>query len=285
MPTVSGAPKRFSFVASTGRTATTFIAKYLDSFDDITALHEGTAEAKKVGGGQLPEINVENRLAYTSLAKARGIVSEKRSSDDLRSAVDPSFSGHLIDVAYYNATIAHALLETHQDASMVGIIRECGSFVRSATTMRGEDPLPVGWPSRSKDLSDRERFISMGRIKPRRGSQDNDHWADYNAIRRNIWLWRETNLCLAEAQRAFPDRVTLIRFEHIRSDPQKFWGALGEGLRLSQALSPPGSAQKQGINKKPFDYQVPPLEQWSAQDLDALNEATQAIEKKVKFYD
>lgn len=38
----SNANQRFSFVASTGRTATTFIAKYLNSFEGITGLHEGT---------------------------------------------------------------------------------------------------------------------------------------------------------------------------------------------------------------------------------------------------
>lgn len=280
----SNGNQRFSFVASTGRTATTFIAKYLNSFEGIAGLHEGTVDGKSIGTGLLPEINVENRVAYSSPAKALNVVAEKRSDADLRAALGTSGSQHIIDVAYYNATIAQALLETHPSARMVGIIRDCGSFVRSSTTISGEDPLPVGWPSRSKNLTDRERFISMGRIKPGRGHADQKLWDNYTAILRNIWLWRETNLCLIAAQAACPDRVKLICFEDIRNAPQKFWSALGRGLGLERAIPPPDSEHREGTNKKPFGYQVPPVDQWQQEERDALYEASKIIEEKAKFY-
>jgi hypothetical protein len=274
----------FSFVASTGRTATTFIAKYLNSFEGIAGLHEGTVDEKSIGTGLLPEINIENRVAYSNHAKAFGVVAEKRSNADLNAALEASGSRHIIDVAYYNATLARALLETHASARMVGIIRDCGSFVRSSTTISGEDPLPVGWPSRSKDLTDRERFISIGRIRPGRGHADRKQWDNYTAIRRNIWLWRETNLCLIAAQDAYPDRVTLIGFEDIRRAPQKFWSALGRGLGLENLLLPPDPEQREGTNKKPFGYQVPPVEQWQHEEKAALYEASKIIEEKAIFY-
>ena len=274
----------FGFVGSTGRTATTFIARFMNSIDGVLGLHEGTIDNKSIGTGVLPEINIENRAAYSSSSRAMDVVAEKRSQAILAAALKQSEQNQLVDVAYYNATICEALLETHENSRFVGIIRDCGAFVMSSTTLEGEDPLPVGWPAPEKKLTDRERFIAMGRIKPGRGHPDKERWSSFSAIKRNIWLWHETNLSLIMGKSKFPDRVTLLPFEDIRCDPDAFWSALGRGLGLKNPLPPPDPMQNEGKNKKAFGYQLPPVEEWGQDELYALKKASDDIEKKAIFY-
>ncbi|WP_299850568.1 hypothetical protein [uncultured Roseovarius sp.] len=274
---------QFDFIASTGRTATTFLAATLNSVDGIAACHEGYIGAEKGAKPLLPLINLENAQAYGKPKMAANIVAQKRNAKIFAElAILPNVN-RLIDVAYYNSTIASEILNQNPQSRMIGIVRECGAFVRSSTTILGEDPLPVGWPDASKELSDREKFIAMGRIRPRRGSDEKAAWDDWSAIEKNIWLWRETNLLLADAQSEFPDRVRICRFETIKAMPDQFWSEMAGFLELPSTDKMPKAADKSKQNQKPSGYQIPNSKEWAPQEQDALINAQRVVDRGLKY--
>ncbi len=255
---------RFHFVASTGRTATTFLARALDQIEGVVACHEGYRAADKASDPLLPLINLENRRAFDSEAAAREIVTQKRGREIMEAAAKAGNGEVLIDLAYYNCTLSSALLDAHDNARMVGIVRELESFVRSVTAIRGEDPLPVGWADQGKPLTPREKFIALGRIRPAKGSRDADAWNEWSAIMRNIWLWRETNQLLLQAKERHPERVLLVKFEELASNPRSFLSRIADhfGLRAARidfALQ----AASGHRNVKPSGYQIGPLAEWT----------------------
>lgn len=267
---------QFHAIASTGRTATTFLARALDNLDGIAACHEGYRAADKDKTPLLPLINLENRQAFFSAEKAREIVAAKRSQDVLAKLdID---ADTLVDVAYYNPVIAAALLERHPNLRLVGIIRELEPFVRSATAMEGEDLLPVGWPDPAKPLSPRERFIEMGRIKPARDSADAQSWDGWSAIMRNIWLWRETNALLLAALERFGERVLLLPFEDLSADGPAFLARIVDHLGLPTAGIPEAlEAAKHHHNRKSAGYQIGPLTEWSEEERNFAHDAQTRI--------
>ncbi len=277
-------PVQFDFVASTGRTATTFLASALNGFDGVAACHEGYLDGDKARDALLPLINLENAQAFTSPGAAAQAVAEKRSLKVIADAVEAAGAERLIDVAYYNATLAHALLSAHPATRMLGVIRDCASFVRSATTLTGEDPLPVGWADPNKPMSQREMFIEMGRIRPARQSAARTEWKSWGAVRRNVWLWKETNLLLCAAKEAFPDRVSLVRFATFASEPDTFWAHTSAFFKLPDAGAGVPAGRAEAVNKKPAGYQIGPQETWSPAE-QAAAETSQLVINERALYD
>lgn len=271
-----GVAVQFHFIASTGRTATTFLARAMDQIDGVVACHEGYKAADKDSDPVLPLINLENRRAFDSLDNARDIVAQKRDRAAIEAALAAGGGSSLVDVAYYNPTIAVALLETHPDTRMVGIIRELEPFVRSSTATQGEDLLPVGWPDPEKPLTPREKFIALGRIRPAKGTPDGEAWADWSAIMRNIWLWRETNKLLIAAKKKFPDRVLLMKFEELGVNQNQFLSRIAAHFGLdSTGFDNALDAASGHKNQKPGGYQICPLSEWSDRER-AFAEAAEA---------
>lgn len=69
---------RYDFIASTGRTATTFIASRLNRIGGVAACHEGYRGSDKGEEPLLPLINLENALVFGKPDTADDIVAEKR---------------------------------------------------------------------------------------------------------------------------------------------------------------------------------------------------------------
>lgn len=273
----------FHFIASTGRTATTFLASCLNQFNGVVACHEGYVGSEKDSEPLLPLINLENMSCFNKPSMALGIVEKKRGQDILQTALAQVGSDVLIDVAYYNATIATGILNHHENAKMVGIIRGCEAFVKSAACISGEDPLPVGWPDPHKPLSEREKFISLGRIRPAKGTEDAGLWKDWGTIERNIWLWKETNGLILRAREQFPNRVRVVRFEQLKEDKAEFWHSLlthfgiNEPADLEELVR-----QSQGHqNRKPTGYQIPDADQWEPAQRALLSRAQLEIERNL----
>ena len=270
----------FHIIASTGRTATTFLAAALDTIEGVVACHEGYGGADKGTDPLLPLINLENSLAYQDPARASAVIAEKRSAEVIAQVGRATGAEVLIDVAYYNPTMGAAILEAHPGTRMVGIIRDCAGFVRSATQMTGEDLLPVGWPDPGKELTDRERFIGFGRIRPPRGSADWAAWKGWSAIERNIWLWRETNLLLIAARDRFPDRVTLIDFSALKNDPDRFWQTIVEQLALPKLPMVSEILTTSFANSKNTGYQIGPATEWSDREQAFLADAEAFVQER-----
>ncbi len=269
----------FHIIASTGRTATTFLAAALDTIEGVIACHEGYGGADKEAEPILPLINLENALAYQDPENARRVVAEKRSPTVIEAATRAAGAEILVDVAYYNPTIGAAILELHPSARMVGIIRDGESFVRSATQLEGEDMLPVGWPDPAKPLTDREKFIGFGRIRPARRSAEGAQWKDWSAIARNIWLWRETNLLLLAARDRFPDRVALIEFRDIKERSEAFWQGIATTLNLPSIPMVSEILTTSFANRKSTGYQIGPATDWTGAERAFLAEAQALVEE------
>ncbi len=248
-----------------------------------TGTHEGYRGSDKETEPLLPLINLQNVAAYASEETAKHAVTSLRSPHIIAEAVQRCETERLIDVAYYNAMIGFEILAQQPQARMVGIIRDCESFVRSATAMEGEDPLPVGWPAPDKPLTDREKFIAMGRIRPIRKSLIKAEWTNWGAIRRNIWLWRETNLRLCAAQATYGDRVALLRFSTFQKNPVDFWAFCAHFLDLPHDTGSQLQASPKMVNKKPLGYQVGAAQTWAPDDQAALEVARSLIEETAQY--
>lgn len=269
---------QFDFIASTGRTATTYLASALNAFDGVASCHEGYLDSDKLQESTLDLINLENNQAYKSEKSAFEVVRKKRSADKLGAVQKRLNVSRIFDVAYYNSTICEPLLTIHKTSRMLGIIRDCESFVRSATTIIDEDPLPVGWPDPNKSMTPREKFIGMGRLKPRRDSEEFQCWDELSAIRRNIWLWTETNKMLCKAKLNFPDRVRIVRFETFKSDQSAFWESLIEFFEMHAMDMTKENVRSETVNKKPFGYQIGPSDSWTAKEQEFLAESQHIID-------
>lgn len=223
---------RIAFCASTGRTATMFLAATLNAVPGVAGLHEGHTPGERPPP-RLPLINLQNRKAWHEPAYADHTVAELRDCATLSEAAGDAEL--LIDVAFYNAPLLVPLAKQHPDSTLFVIFRRCEDFVRSATIVSGEDRQPAGWPDRSKPLTDREKFIALGRLKPKTGSDDAAKWPGWSAIQRNIWLWHSVNSHLLRVAGSHANCHTLL-YEDLVDNPTEFWtGFLGELDLLSES--------------------------------------------------
>lgn len=252
----------------------------------IAALHEGHL-GNDAGRDILPMVNLDNLQCFKSTTRAAEVVAAKRSSAVLDEACRALGVGLLVDVAYYNSVLLHEILVQVPDAHGAIIIRDCESFVRSATWFTGTDPMPVGWPDPAKPLDARERFIGMGRLRPHTGP-DADAWHAWGAVERNIWLWRATNAVLCDAWERHPNRVHHVDFGDFTGNPTavlaSLLGTIGSPLdetavgELERALVEARTRQ----NERLGGYQVGIAETWTADQQRLLAEAQWEIENRVE---
>lgn len=276
----------FLAIASTGRTATSYIAEALNMVTGIAALHEGHL-GNDAGPDILPLVNLENFQCFKSTERAREVVSAKRNDEILSTACGTLGVDLLVDVAYYNSVLITEILRQVPSARAAVIIRDCESFVRSATWFTGTDPMPVGWPDPSKDLDAREKFIGLGRLRPFAGD-DLGTWSKWGAIERNIWLWRVTNNLLCDTWECFPNRVQHIDFGDFTRNPsavlEGLLSTIGHPLdavrtgQLDEALVEARSRQ----NERFGGYQVGTADTWTAGQRGLLSEATTEINGRVE---
>lgn len=272
---------RVVFCASTGRTATMFLATCLNRLEGVVGLHEGHLPG--VPGDRplprLPLINVQNRRAWHDPEYAARLVSETRDAATLDSAAGGARL--LADVAFYNAPLLAAIAECYPDALLFVIFRRCEGFVRSATITSSEDPQPAGWPGRSKPLTDREKFISLGRLKPEPGHGDHVSWPDWSAVQRNIWLWTTVNRHLHQLAGTHPNCHRLL-FEDLVERPAAFWTDFLRklGILSPSALSECVEFSKSKINRRQC-YQIGPAASWSAAEQALYTERARPLENDI----
>ncbi|MEM8814316.1 MAG: hypothetical protein AAGE85_00670 [Pseudomonadota bacterium] len=267
---------RFAFCASTGRTATMFLATTLNSLDGVLGLHEGH-EPGDSPQARLPLINLQNGKAWHDTSFAEATVARLR-NDATLSAANARL---LVDVAFYNAPLLWPLSEQHPDAALFVIFRRCEGFVRSATIVSGEDMQPAGWPGRSKPLTDREKFIALGRLRPKPGSGDDALWADWSAIQRNIWLWHHVNSHLLGILGSL-ERCHALYFEDLAAAPAKFWNRLLKPLGILSTANLNHCVERSSgkLNQRP-SYQIGPIGTWNEWERDLYEQLAHPLEKRL----
>jgi hypothetical protein len=278
----------FHIVTGTGRMGTSYIASFLNKFPGVLGLHEGHLGVDE-GADVLPMINVQQLAAYRSAENAKEVVENLRSMSVIEEAGTQFGGSTIIDVAYYNVMLASSLMKSHPEMRMVAIVRDCESFVRSATWLSGTDPMPVGWPSPEKPLDARERFIAMGRIRPLDGPAA-EQWPAWSGIARNIWLWEETNKRLLTSVEQWRSRTILLNFSEFTANTDSVMKKIALWLlpeitqeMLSMGLWPSasdGAAVRQ--NSRVGGYQIGPMENWSNEEKKLCSNAIATISQKVE---
>ncbi len=223
------------FGVGVGRCGTMAIANALSADRDVVCTHEGKKRYREVPGERvLPFLTLENRLAYEWPERAGAIFATRRGC--LPSVAARAGVAHFGDVAYNYAPFISAIGAMFPAAKLIVFVRSGVDFVRSATQANGEDPTPVGWPVRGRELSSLERYVELGRLAPRQGDPLAARWSTLDHFARNAWLWAETNRLIFDALKMRQAHGTfLLRFEDFFSDPctnyrrlREFLGVAGE---------------------------------------------------------
>ncbi|MDH3678597.1 MAG: hypothetical protein OEV40_01480 [Acidimicrobiia bacterium] len=271
---------RFAFVASTGRTATTFLAATLERLSGVAAFHEGH-DLGDPPSPRLPLINLQNGPAWHDPCLAQRTVAERRDRATLQAAAGDA--DLTIDVAFYNAPLLRALAARHPTAHLLAVFRRCESFVRSATIIAGEDRQPAGWPDPGKELTARERFIALGRLRPRPRTPEAEAWPQWSGIQRNIWLWHAVNTHLATMVEELPPVVPLF-FEQLVDEPHEFWSAClaGLGIDKPEYLAPCLERSSARMNAR-SEYQIGPASSWNPAERESYERI--ALPLEAQLYD
>lgn len=276
----------FLAIASTGRTATSYIAEALNMVSGIAALHEGHL-GNDSGSDVLPLVNLDNFQCFKSPARAASVVATKRSHEVVDGACRALGAALLVDVAYYNSVLLNEMIVQNSAAYGAIIIRDCESFVRSATWFSGTDPMPVGWPDPAKELDSREKFIGLGRLRPVEGD-DLAAWPGWGAIERNIWLWRTTNSVLCDAWQQHPSRVHHVDFDDLTRNPAGVLLALLTTIGFPLDDAAVGELEGALVSARPRQnerlggYQVGSADSWTSLQRRLLAEAEEEIKSRVE---
>ena len=247
-----------------GRCGTMALANLLNNEPGVTCLHEGKVRVREQAGEKLlPFLTLQNHQAYEKPETAAALFVRYRGDMAVRGKA--SGSAWFGDVAYNYAPFLAHVPAVLPGARVFVVFRNGVDFVRSATTLEGDNPAPLGWPPRDRSLNDIETFIGLGRWRPRVGERWHAEWtADFDHFERNAWLWAETNRVLLDAlDRLDPAMAMRIRFEDFFQRLPDAYGELRDFLGLPSDIGPEVRKLLKGgrINQRSV-YAVPHAAEW-----------------------
>lgn len=261
------------FGAATGRCGTMTLAHVLSVEPGVICLHEGKRRQQGMPAEQwLPYLTLDNVVAYHHPQRAFGLFRRARQGmTQLRNDKGLRLLG---DVAYNNAPFVHTIPTLFPDAKVFAIFRDGRDFVRSAYMADWADEAPVGWPDASKDESDVERFISLGRLRPREDTPFGERWhRSMGPVERNAWLWAETNRLILNGLEQLPaDNVLRIRFEEFFAAPGQGLQELRNFLGLEDSVPAQALASLGGAMNARRRFPLPHWRDWSEETMDAFVE-------------
>lgn len=251
------------FGCGTGRCGTMTLANLLNAEAGVACLHEGRFRLREEQGEQwLPFLTLQNLQAYLAPQAAPEILQRARAGmPALRQARGLRLLG---DIAYNYSPFVAALRETFPAARLVFIHRDGREFVRSAYTDETPDPTPVGWLDEGRSPTRLERFVALGRLRPREIDPEAAAWPSLPPIERNAWLWAETNRIILGAIESWPaEQVFWLRFESFVAQPLEMYRRLRKFLGI-EAGEPEAlrSLLDQPINRRARKI-LPPVLEWS----------------------
>ena len=143
--------------------------------------------------------------------------------------------------------------------------------------------MPIGYVDRL-ELSMLEKNVAAGRLRPRAGTEVNDHWNSYTVFQKNCWLWAETYRIILEGVEDWPEeRVKFFRFENLFTDPEMIQSLL-DFLGLEDIEYPDIKrilSQKMNARKK---RAIPTPEKWDRELIRQFDEIAGSIMKKLGYY-
>jgi len=253
------------FGLGSGRCGTMMLANLLNAEDSVTALHESKfRRGEEVGEQLLPFLTLQNHHAYSHPDQARAIIEKTRAAmPALRRQRDDRLLG---DIAYNYAPFAAVLAKVFPGAKLIVVTRDGRDFLRSAYTAEAPDPTPVGWPDKTRPLSERERYIALGRLRPREDDPLHDDWDDLHPIEKNAWLWSETNRLILDGIAAWPSaNVLQVTFEDFCSDTQSVYQRVRRFLGLEGMIPSAAERLLAGRINARRSYRLPPWPDWDGE--------------------
>lgn len=226
------------FGVGSGRVASMSLANALNTENRALCLHEGKVRDLEEAGEQvLPFLTLQNRRAYEFPEEAEGLFQQARGGMmEIGTARDLS---HFGDIAYNYSPFIICIAKSFPSAKVIFQIRDCLGFLISSTSLNAVDETPVGWPPADKPQSKVERFVALGRLQPRKGTEEAELWSSWSYLAKNIWLWAETNRLILDAVDRLPAlQVYRMRFERFQADALAEYQAVRDFIGLEGQLPP-----------------------------------------------
>lgn len=275
-------PVRIFFGVGTGRNGTMAIANALNAEPGVTCTHEGKFRYRETPGEQkLKFLTLENRLAYEQPEQAAALFASRRA--DIRDVAEKCGGTHFGDIAYNYAPFMDEIAQQFPDALMIVFFRNGVDFVRSATEATGEDAAPVGWPPLEKPLSALERFVSLGRLAPRKSDAMHARWDSLDHVGRNAWLWAETNkLLLRGIERRERGTTFVLRFEEFFGDPVHHYRLLKRFLRIESNGDAAEELLRTPINRR-ASKAIGTIESWTSRQREDFREIAGPVMRRLDY--
>lgn len=251
------------FGVGTGRCGTMTLTNLLNSERNVVALHEGKfRDGDKSGDQILPFLTLQNYHAYCFPREAEQILQKTRNHTTVMGSVDEGVS-IFGDIAYNYAPFVAVLPRLLCDSKLLFIYRDGRDFVRSAYTAEIPDPTPVGWLDEGRPITRLERYITLGRLRPKPGDPLEVDWPDLTPVEKNAWLWAETNRLILEGLNSWkPQNIFRIKFEDFAAAPLDIY----KDIRNFLGIVTPLPEAVEHILEKPINARrqtvLPPWQEW-----------------------
>ena len=220
------------------------VANAFNAESDVLCLHEGKIRVGEEEGDQvIPYLTLQNLAAYQRPGDAEELFRKARDempSARLDEAGQTSNLRLIGDIAYNYAPFVEILPQVFPDARIIFMFRDGRDFVRSVYTDESPDPTPVGW-CEPRTMNRVERFIALGRLRPRSEDALSQDWESMSPVAKNAWLWSETNRLILdglESHRWDSDRICRVRFEDFVTDPHRAYGRMRSFVGLDGETAP-----------------------------------------------
>ncbi len=221
------------FGAGAGRCGSMYLSNLLNAEEGLLTLHEGKIREREESLEQwIPFLTLENYQAYAKPELAQGIFQSKRKNvyDICEKEKLKGFG----DIAYNNSPFVSVIPKVFPEARLIVLVRDGRNFVRSVYTSDRPDPTPVGWLDATTELTDLERYIAMGRLRPLKGSASFEEWKNYSPIEKNAWLWAETYRTVLKgvANSWSNDQVLFVKSETFFSETEQCYDEIRDFLGI-----------------------------------------------------
>ncbi len=242
-----------------------FLANLLNAEQGVLALHEGKIRDSEESKEQhLPFLTLENFQAYSKPESAEDIFRSKR-ADVLGVAASLGVQA-IGDIAYNNSPFVGVIPKVFPNARLIVLTRDGRDFVRSVYTSDRPDPTPVGWLDEDTELTDLERYIAFGRLRPLPADPLHERWSGLTPIQKNAWLWAETyQLIYNELATWDKEQLLIVRAEDLFGDPTGVYARIRDFLGFNWSQGPEvESLLSRTINKRSGSnsYILPHYSEW-----------------------
>lgn len=228
---------RLFFGVGAGRCGSMLLANLLNSECDTLCVHEGKVRVGTQSQKQwLPFLTLENYRCYARPETARDVFFDRRKI--MLEILDNHNYNFLGDIAYNYAPFTEVIPSVFEHAKLIVLTRDGRDFVRSVYTSDRPDPLPVGWLDENTELTDLEKFVALGRLRPLPGSNDEERWKNMSPVQKNAWLWSETYRKIFDGLKSWKaENYIVVRSEDFFSNTEAVYSKIRNFLGFSGVLT------------------------------------------------